>query len=60
MSQERLNHCLILHVHKSLTDKIDLLSVATEFVTTKESPLNIVLELASHFFLQVSLVRLSV
>ena len=39
MSQERLNHCLILHVHKSLTDKIDLVSVATEFVYNKRIPI---------------------
>ena len=33
MSQKRLNHCLTLHVHKSLTDKLNLMSIAEESVS---------------------------
>ena len=33
MSQERLNHLMILHVHKDLTDKLNLISIANEFVS---------------------------
>ena len=33
MSQERLNHLLVLHVHKNLTDSMDLIAVANEFVS---------------------------
>ena len=39
MSQERLNHCLMLHVHKSLTDELNLMSIAEEFVSVNESRL---------------------
>ena len=37
MSQERLNHCLMLHVHKFLTDELNLMSIAEEFVSVNES-----------------------
>ena len=37
MTQERLNHLMILHVHKELTDKLDLISVANEFVQNSEN-----------------------
>ena len=33
MSQERLNLLMILHVHKDLTDKLNLISIANEFVS---------------------------
>ena len=36
MTAQRLNHMLLLHVHKSLTDKIDLSVVARQFVTRNE------------------------
>ena len=29
MSQERLNHTMLLHVHKDRTDQIDIMNVAT-------------------------------
>lgn len=32
MNQSRLNHLMILHVHKHLTDRLDLVKVANEFV----------------------------
>ena len=32
MTERRLNHCLLLHIHKDLTDSLDLISVAKEFV----------------------------
>ena len=36
MTPQRLNHMLLLHVHKSLTDNIDLRTVAKDFVTRNE------------------------
>lgn len=32
VKERTLNHCLLLHVHKELTDSLDLNSVAKEFV----------------------------
>ena len=33
MKQARLNHLMLLHVHKDLTDGLDLLSCANDFVS---------------------------
>ena len=32
MTEKRLNHCLLLHVHKELTDSVDLVAVTKEFI----------------------------
>ena len=32
MGQQRLNHLLLLHVHKHYTDKLDMVAVANRFV----------------------------
>ena len=32
MTQERLNHLMILHVHRSLTESLDLIEIANSFV----------------------------
>ena len=36
MTQERLNHAIILHTHKGMTDEIDLKQIATDFVNKNE------------------------
>lgn len=36
MTQARLNHLLILHVHKDVCDKLDWLNVANDFVKGSE------------------------
>ena len=36
MLQSRLNHLLLLHVHKDLTDSLDLVSVANDFTSNSE------------------------
>ena len=36
MTQERLNHLMVLYVHKYLTDNLDLISVANYFVSKSE------------------------
>lgn len=36
MSQARLNHTMLLHIHKNHTDQLDLIDIGNEFV--KESP----------------------
>ena len=39
MTQQRLNHLMVLHVHKTSTDGLDLMSVAREFVAGREGRL---------------------
>ena len=41
MTQERLNHLLVLHVHKDYTDSLDMLQVANSFVSDSEHRLRI-------------------
>ena len=36
MTQSRLNHLMILHIHRKLTDKLNLTAVANEFVSGSE------------------------
>ena len=36
MNQDRLNHLMILNVHKTLTDKLNLIDVANQFVEDSE------------------------
>ena len=36
MSQERFNHLMVLHVHKFITDSIDIIHVANSFVSRNE------------------------
>ena len=36
MGEERLSNLLMLHVHKDLTDSLDLLEVANSFVSDSE------------------------
>ncbi len=36
MSQQRLNHLMILHVHQSETDNLDLIQVANDFIDGKD------------------------
>ncbi len=36
MGQERLNHLMVLHVHRDITDSLDMISVANEFVADSE------------------------
>ena len=36
MSEERLNNCMLLHIHKDITDKLNLQEVARDFVSLHE------------------------
>ena len=36
MSQKRLNHLMLLHIHKSITDKLDMIEVANNFIYSHE------------------------
>ena len=36
MGQERLNNIMILHVHKEITDSLDLDIIANEFIVNSE------------------------
>ena len=33
MTEKRLNNCVLLHVHKDLTDQLDIIDVAKEFIS---------------------------
>ena len=41
MTQERLNHLMILHIHKELTDGLILTNIANEFVSKSERRLQV-------------------
>ncbi len=41
MKQSRLNHLMLLHVHKDLSDGLDIISCANEFVSVNEHRFNI-------------------
>ena len=41
MSQSRLNHLMILHVHKECTEKLDLMKVASDFVQNNDHRYNL-------------------
>ena len=36
MSQQHLNHLMLLHVHKSYTDHLELIDVANDFIDSSE------------------------
>ena len=35
MTEQRLNNCALLHVHKKITNELNLVSAAKEFVVRK-------------------------
>ena len=41
MSQQRLNHLMLLHVHKDRTDGLDLVDVANDFIVGSEHRKNL-------------------
>ena len=41
MCQDRLNHIILLHCHKDLTDSLDLIGVANQFVDLSSHRLGI-------------------
>ena len=41
MGQQRLNHLMVLHVHKDITDEIPLKEIADEFIGDSEHNTNI-------------------
>ena len=40
MSQQRLNHLMLLHIHKDRTNTLDLVSVVKEFISCNERRLS--------------------
>lgn len=36
MTEQRLNNCMLLHVHKTFTDNLDLREIAKEFISANE------------------------
>ena len=40
MTQERLNHVMLLHTNKDHTDNINLLEIAKEFVSSNDRRIN--------------------
>lgn len=51
MTEKRLNHCLLLHNHKELTDPLHLRAIAQEFVSRKMKKRNTSESSNSCFFL---------
>ncbi len=45
MTQQRLNNLMVLHVHKNLTDNLDLKAVTIEFIGNSEHRLKIFVHL---------------
>ena len=41
MKQGRLNHLMLLHVHKECTDDLDLVNIANDFIFSSEHRKNI-------------------
>ena len=41
MTQEQLNHVMLLHAHNDRTDNINLLEIAKEFVSFNERQINV-------------------
>ena len=41
MTQQRLNNLMVLHVHKDITDSMNLKNIANEFVGNSEHRLRI-------------------
>ena len=40
MTQKRLNNVVLMHTHKERTDKVNLLSIAKDFVTSNKRHAN--------------------
>ena len=40
MTEERLNHCLLLHIHKNVTDTLDIKEIAKDFINTNSERLS--------------------
>ena len=36
MAQQRLNHLMLLHIHKSYTDDLNIVNVANDFIADNE------------------------
>ena len=36
MTQKRLNHVTLMHTHKDRSDRLDILNVAKEFISTND------------------------
>ena len=52
MTQERLNHCILLHTHRHKTDSLNLVNIAKEFTTRNERCKNF-FGVFKYFFLQI-------
>lgn len=59
MTQARLNHFMLLHVHKERTDKIDLKSVVNQFIDESEHHLSIFAKSNTNYILQARLTTYS-
>lgn len=35
MTEQKLNKCMLLHVHKDLTDDLDLFEIAKDFIVAR-------------------------
>ena len=49
MTEKRLNNCLLIHVHKDITEQLDLVQIAEEFVSAKEERRRFLVPINKHF-----------
>lgn len=50
MTQDRLNHLMVMHIHKEITDKLDLKSVFKNFTGDSDSGDTVLVFLPSTLF----------
>ena len=36
MTEQRLNNCMLLHIHKDIADNLDLFEIVKDFILAKE------------------------
>ena len=41
MIQSRLNHCMLLHIHRELTENLSLPDIAEEFIKCNDKRINL-------------------
>ena len=50
MTEKRLNNCLLIYIHKQLTDNCDLIEVAKQFCVVSDERRKIWVHLNSYIF----------
>ena len=59
MSQQRSNHCMILHIHCDKTDKLELTEIAQDFIERNDKKKTFLEESISDLFFKIKLMHTS-